>query len=126
MLLPADRAVRVDRWLLAARLFKTRGEAQQACSGGRVKINGNSVKPSHLVKCGDEVRAEAPRGLVVLIVRELAEKRQSAELARQLYEDHSPPPPPKEERTELPQRDRGTGRPTKADRRALQRLRGES
>lgn len=126
MLLPADRAVRVDRWLLAARLFKTRGEAQQACSGGRVKINGNSVKASHLVKCGDEVRAEAPRGLVVLIVRELAEKRQSAELARQLYEDHSPPPPPKEERTELPQRDRGTGRPTKADRRALQRLRGES
>ncbi|SRR5690606_25059856 len=126
MLLPADRAVRVDRWLLAARLFKTRGEAQQACSGGRVKINGNSVKPSHLVKCGDEVRAEAPRGLVVLIVRELAEKRQSPELARQLYEDHSPPPPPKEERTELPQRDRGTGRPTKADRRALQRLRGES
>lgn len=126
MLLPADRAVRVDRWLLAARLFKTRGEAQQACSGGRVKINGNSVKASHLVKCGDEVRAEAPRGLVVLIVRELAEKRQSPELARQLYEDHSPPPPPKEERTELPQRDRGTGRPTKADRRALQRLRGES
>ena len=119
-----DRAVRIDRWLLATRLFKTRGSAQQACSGGRVKINGLAVKPSHLLKCGDEVRAEAPRGHVVLVVRELAEKRQSAELARQLYEDHSPPPPPKEERVDNAVRERGAGRPTKADRRALERLRG--
>lgn len=119
-----DRAVRIDRWLLATRLFKTRGSAQQACSGGRVKINGLAVKPSHLLKCGDEVRAEAPRGQVVLVVRELAEKRQSAELARQLYEDHSPPPPPKEERVDNAIRERGAGRPTKADRRALERLRG--
>ncbi len=118
-------AIRVDRWLTAARLYKTRGAAQTACSGGLVHINGQAVKPSHLVKCGDEVRAEAPRGPVVLIVRQLAEKRLSATLARELYEDRSPPPPPREERIGIAVRDRGAGRPTKADRRALERLKGE-
>jgi ribosome-associated heat shock protein Hsp15 len=118
-------ATRVDRWLTAARLYKTRGQAQTACSGGLVHVNGQSVKASHLVKCGDEVRAEAPRGSVVLIVRHVAEKRLSASLARELYEDRSPPPPPREERIGIPMRDRGTGRPTKADRRAMDRLKGE-
>lgn len=118
-------ATRIDRWLTAARLYKTRGEAQTACSGGLVHVNGQAVKPSHLVKCGDEIRAEAPRGPVVLIVRHLAEKRLSATLARELYEDRSPPPPPREERIGIPLRDRGTGRPTKADRRAMERLKGE-
>jgi ribosome-associated heat shock protein Hsp15 len=118
-------ATRVDRWLTAARLYKTRGDAQVACSGGLVHVNGQAVKPSHLVKCGDEVRAEAPRGPLVLIVRHIAEKRLSATLARELYEDRSPPPPPREERIGLPVRDRGTGRPTKADRRAMDRLKGE-
>lgn len=118
-------ATRVDRWLTAARLYKTRGDAQAACSGGLVHVNGQAVKPSHLVKCGDEVRAEAPRGPVVLIVRHLAEKRLSATLARELYEDRSPPPPPREERIGVAVRERGAGRPTKADRRALERLKGE-
>jgi ribosome-associated heat shock protein Hsp15 len=86
-----------------------------------VKVNGDSVKPSHPVRVGDEVRAEAPRGLVVWVVLALAEKRLSASLAAALYEDRSPPPPPREE--VLAQRERGTGRPTKADRRALDRLR---
>src|SRR6187549_1505471 len=95
-------ATRVDRWLTAARLYKTRGDAQVACSGGLVHVNGQAVKPSHLVKCGDEVRAEAPRGPLVLIVRHIAEKRLSATLARELYEDRSPPPPPREERIGLP------------------------
>lgn len=115
-------AVRVDRWLLAARLFKTRSLAQQACVGGKVKLNGQPAKPGHLVKVGDEVRAESARGLRVLIVRGVAEKRLSAPLAALLYEDHSPPPPPKEEI--VAQRERGAGRPTKAERRALDRLRG--
>jgi len=115
--------VRLDRWLVAARIFKTRGDAQVACTGGKVKLNGSAVKAGHDVKRGDEIRAEAPRGSLVLIVRDLGEKRLSAPLARELYEDHSPPPPAKEELIAV--RDRGAGRPTKADRRALERLRGD-
>ena len=114
--------VRIDQWLSAARLFKSRTLARDACAGGHVKINGTSVKPSHSVAIGDEVRASAPRGLVVVKVLGLAEKRLSPPLARALYEDHSPPPPPRDEW--MPRRDHGAGRPTKADRRALARLRG--
>jgi ribosome-associated heat shock protein Hsp15 len=119
-----DGATRVDRWLTAARLYKTRAQAQTACTGGHVRVNGQPVKPSHLVKSGDEVRAEAPRGLVVLIVRHVAEKRLSTAMARELYEDRSPPPPPKEER-DFGLRERGAGRPTKADRRAVDKLKGD-
>jgi ribosome-associated heat shock protein Hsp15 len=117
--------VRIDQWLSASRLFKSRTLARDACAGGHVKINGASVKPSHPVAVGDEVRAFAPRGPVVVKVLGLAEKRLSPPLARLLYEDHSPPPPPKDEWA-APRRERGAGRPTKADRRALARLRGRS
>ena len=115
--------VRIDQWLSAARLFKSRTAARDACTGGHVKVNGATVKPSHVVQVGDEVRATAPRGIVVVKVLGTADKRLSPPLARALYEDHSPPPPPREEW--VPRRDRGAGRPTKADRRALQKLRGK-
>lgn len=115
------QTVRVDRWLCAARLFKSRTLAQKACDGGLVKINGSSVRPSHLLKVGDRVSAQAPRGSVVLEVLAIEEKRQSPVRARELYLDHSPPPPKREER--VAQRDRGAGRPTKADRRAMDQLR---
>ncbi len=114
-------SVRIDRWLCAARLYKTRSLSQQACTGGLVKLNGANVKASHPVRRGDEVRAESPRGVIVWQVVDLADKRLSAALAQQLYEDHSPPPPPKEERVAA--RERGAGRPTKSERRALDRLR---
>jgi ribosome-associated heat shock protein Hsp15 len=114
--------IRIDRWLTATRVFKSRTLAQAACEAGHVRINDVHAKASHLVKIGDEVRAFAPRGTVVLIVKGLAEKRLSAALAQLLYDDHSPPPPPKEERVAV--RERGAGRPTKADRRATSRLRG--
>jgi len=117
-------SVRIDRWLCATRLFKTRTQAQQACAGGRVKLNGTNVRPSHGIKPGDEVRAGAPRGPIVWKVGGLADKRLSAPLAQQLYEDHSPPPPPKEELVGL--RERGTGRPTKHERRAMDRFRGKA
>lgn len=113
--------VRIDRWLCATRLYKSRSLSQEACVGGLVKVNGNHVKPSHPVKLGDEVRAEAARGLVVWLVKGLAEKRLSAELAAALYDDKSPPAPPREEA--VAPRERGAGRPTKAERRALDRLR---
>lgn len=117
-------SVRVDQWLSAARIFKSRTLARDACAGGHVKVEGTAVKPSQPVRVGDEVRATAPRGLVVVKVLALAEKRLSPPLARALYEDHSPPPPPKEER--MPSRDRGAGRPTKSDRRALTKWRGQA
>jgi ribosome-associated heat shock protein Hsp15 len=113
--------VRIDRWLVAARIFKTRGLAQLACGGGHVTVNGQGVKASQNIKRGDEVRVQGPRGLLVLVARELADKRLSAPAAKELYEDNSPPPPPKEEL--IAPRERGAGRPTKADRRALERLR---
>lgn len=117
--------VRLDRWLVAARIFKTRGLAQEACAGGRVKVNGRSVKASTLVKRQDELRVEGPWGLKVLRVREYAEKRLSAPAAQLLYDDESPPPPPKAEVLVAAVRERGAGRPTKADRRALDRLRDD-
>lgn len=113
---------RIDKWLTAARVFKSRTLAQAACEAGHVRVNEQAVRPSHGVRIGDEVRAFAPRGSIVLVVKGLADKRLSAALAQLLYDDHSPPPPPKEERVAV--RERGAGRPTKADRRALSRLRG--
>jgi ribosome-associated heat shock protein Hsp15 len=117
---PMD-SVRIDRWLCASRLYKTRSLSQKACTGGLVKLNGIPVRPSHPVRPGDEIRAEATRGTVVWMVTAVAEKRLSAPDAQKLYEDHSPPPPPREEVTAP--RTRGSGRPTKAERRALDRLR---
>ncbi len=86
-----------------------------------MKVNGNAARSSQPVAVGDELRAQAPRGLVVLKVLALAPKRLGPVPARELYEDHSPPPPPKEQLMGL--RLRGAGRPTKADRRAMERLR---
>lgn len=113
--------VRIDQWLNAARIYKSRTTASEACVAGHVKLNGQQVRPSHLVKTGDEIRALCPRGPVVLEVLALADKRLSPPKARELYLDHSPPPPPREERVAV--RERGAGRPTKADRRALEKLR---
>ncbi len=115
--------IRIDRWLTATRVFKSRTLAQAACEAGHVRINDVQVKASQPVKIGDEVRAFGPRGTSIFVVKGLAEKRLSAALAQLLYDDHSPPPPPKEERVAV--RERGAGRPTKADRRALSRLRGD-
>ena len=114
-------SVRIDRWLCAARLYKSRTTATDACSGGRVKLNGSTARPSQPLRVGDEVRAQAPRGLVVLEVVALADKRLSPPKARELYVDHSPASPPSE--PHVGTRARGAGRPTKADRRALQRFR---
>ena len=115
--------MRLDKWLSAARIYKSRTAAQEACTAGHVAVNGLTARSSHALVVGDEVTARAPRGLAVLEVLVLGEHRLSAAKARELYVDHSPPPPPREER--VAPRERGSGRPTKADRRALDRFRGE-
>jgi ribosome-associated heat shock protein Hsp15 len=116
------QSVRVDRYLCAARFYKSRTLAAEACDAGHVEINGETAKASRLIRIGDEIKALAPRGRIVIVVRELEDKRQGAPRAKELYEDHSPPPVERETKVAL--RDRGAGRPTKADRRAIARLRG--
>lgn len=115
-------SVRLDRWLAAARVFRSRTLAAKACAGGAVRVNEGNVKPHHALRVGDEVRVARERGPRILRVIALAEKRLSPALARELYEDHSPPPEPR--RPRVAARDRGAGRPTKRDRRLLQRLKG--
>lgn len=117
----ATAQVRLDRWLCAARVFKSRTLAATACGAGHVSVNGRAVRASHAVKVGDEVRAKPPRGPVVLIVVKLADKRLAPKDAVLLYEDRSPPPPPPDE--PVFRRERGSGRPTKADRRKLDKMR---
>ena len=115
--------VRLDLWLCSARIYKSRTQAQQGCEAGHVQVNDVAAKSSRLVRIGDKISARAPRGLTILVVRGIQNKRLSATLARELYEDQSPPPLPREER--IAPRARGAGRPTKSERRSLVRLRGD-
>ena len=114
--------VRLDKWLIASRMFKTRTLAQEACDGGHVTVNDHTAAPGRAVKSGDLVVAATPGGKRILRITGLAERRGPTELARTLYDDLTPPAPPSEEPLAL--RDRGAGRPTKRDRRVLDRTRG--
>jgi ribosome-associated heat shock protein Hsp15 len=115
--------VRLDVWVSSVRLFKTRSAASSACRGGHVAVNGHKAKPSTLVQIGDRVTALTSGGERIAVVRRLIEKRVGAAVALTCYEDLTPPPPPKEEIALVAVRDRGTGRPTKRERRQLDRLR---
>jgi ribosome-associated heat shock protein Hsp15 len=117
-------SVRADAWTWAVRLYPTRAAAGAACKGGHVKVNGASAKPSQPVKVGDSVRAVTPGGERVVVVTGLISKRTSATLAVQHFEDRTPPAPAREERAVAAVRERGSGRPTKRDRRLTEALRG--
>jgi len=121
----SESAVRIDRWLWAARLFRSRSLAAQACDGGKVDVNGHAVKPHKAVRSGDLVEVTLPvTGKRKLRVVGVTERRGPATAARLLYEDLTPPPPPREViRDTLPRRERGSGRPTKRDRRHIDRFR---
>ena len=122
-----DEAVRLDRWLWAARFYKSRSLAADACDGGKIEVNGHSAKPHKLVRVNDTVVFTHPSGPKELKVLALSEKRGPFSEARLLYEDHSPPPPPREKPFYVappPLRGQGTGRPTKRERRETERLRG--
>lgn len=114
--------VRVDKWLWAARFFKTRTLATEACDGGHTQVNDDTAKPAKSVKVGDMIRVTTAGGRRIVKVIALAEARGPAEKARLLYEDHTPPAPLDQP---FALRDRGEGRPTKRDRRQLLRIRGE-
>ncbi|OIJ69053.1 ribosome-associated heat shock protein [Streptomyces mangrovisoli] len=117
-------SVRVDSWIWAVRLIKTRSLGATACRGGHVQVNGDRVKPAHSLRVGDEVRVRHEGHERVVIVKRLIRKRVGAPVAVQCYIDNSPPPPPREAVAPAGIRDRGTGRPTKRDRRDMERLRG--
>lgn len=115
---------RLDKWLWAVRIFKTRTLAADACKNGRVAINGTNSKPSRTVKVGDEVSVRKPPVTYTFKVLQAIEKRVGAKLLPDIIENITPP-----EQFEILEmsrisgfvnRAKGTGRPTKKDRRALE------
>lgn len=120
--------VRVDKWLWAARFFKTRSLAAEAVDGGKVHVNGDRAKPAKAVKPGDEVRLRLGPYEHVVIVRGTSERRGPAPEAQRLYEETAAS---REVREKLhwqltkaaPAMEPAPGRPTKQDRRALERFR---
>ncbi len=118
--------VRIDAWVWAVRLYKTRTAAAAAVKAGHVKLNAVAIKPSSPVVVGDRVRVWVDHRLYDVEVSRLISKRVGAPIARECYVDHSPLPPPKEILASQPRRDRGAGRPTKKERREIDRLRGRS
>ncbi len=121
-------AVRIDKWLWAARFYKTRSLAQQAVEGGKVKLNGERVKPAREVKPGDALTIATGGCEWLLTVKALAERRGSAEVARGLYVESEESRARRqlmvEARRLMPDPSLGIkGRPTKRERRALERFR---
>jgi ribosome-associated heat shock protein Hsp15 len=126
---PLDE-VRLDVWLDVSCLFKTRSEAQRACKGGKVEVNGQPGKPHRMVRAGDVV--ELTRGFGAkqsVVVRALAERSIPKAEARTLYEDRTPQPSADEIATRRAERvfraaQAAAGRPDKRQRRAVTKLRG--
>ncbi|HLT16078.1 MAG TPA: RNA-binding S4 domain-containing protein [Acidimicrobiales bacterium] len=114
---------RVDKWVWAIRLFKTRADATEACRGGHVKVNGKTAKPATPVVVGDRVHVRVHGRDRDVEVAQVIDKRVGAPVAVTCYVDHTPPPA-EEDRVRVATRERGAGRPTKRDRRAIDRLRG--
>ena len=118
--------VRIDKYLWSIRVFKTRSEATDACKGGKVRVNGNDIKPSRDVKVGDVIVVRKGAVTYTYKVLALIDKRQGAALVPNYAENLTP----QEELDKLRapvetfflKRDRGTGRPTKKDRRQMEAL----
>jgi ribosome-associated heat shock protein Hsp15 len=125
--------VRLDKWLKVTRLVKTRSRAAELCSGRHVKVNGRNAKPSHLIKVGDTIAIRFPSRNRTVDVVALAEKPVPAAAARELYLEHLPQL--SQESAEMldifmkldakrRRERRGKGRPTKLERRNLDKLKG--
>lgn len=124
-----EQGVRIDKWLWAARLYKTRAMATEAIKGGKVKMNDAPIKPSREVKEGDVIQVQIEQLHKVVQVKQLIRNRVSAKVVPDVYTDLTP----KEEyeRIEFMHaykaewRDRGAGRPTKKERRMMDKLKDE-
>jgi ribosome-associated heat shock protein Hsp15 len=122
-----EKDIRIDKWLWAVRIFKTRSQATEACRKGKILINDTAVKPSHTVKINEIIRIKYPPAIFSYLVKGLLEKRLSVKEVIHFVENITP----HEELDKLTQadtffikRDKGTGRPTKKDRRTLDKMRG--
>lgn len=119
----ANDTARIDKWLWAARIFKTRSIAASACKNGRVTINGVNVKPAHMIKTGETVNVKKPPITFSFKVLQCIEQRVGAKLIPQIYENVTDAK--QYELLEMSRisgfvdRARGTGRPTKKERRSL-------
>jgi len=122
----APFSVRVDAWTWAVRLYKTRTQATAACRAGHVRVNGDRAKPAVLVRPGDRVVIRGGGTERTVEVVGILAKRVGAEVAARAYIDHTPAAPPPKFVAPPSVRDPGTGRPTKKERRQLDRLRGRS
>ncbi len=124
-----ENIVRMDKWLWAARLYKTRSLAADAIKGGKVKVDGNPVKPSREVKEGDVIQVQIDQLHKVVQVKTVIKNRVSAKQVPEIYNDLTP----KEEyeRIEFMHaykaewRDRGAGRPTKKERRMIEKMKDD-
>ncbi len=127
---PALTEVRLDVWLDVSCLFKTRSEAQRACKGGKVDVNGQSGKPHRTIKTGDQILISRESGRrQTIVVLALAEKSIPRADARLLYEDRTPPTPPEDVALRRAERvfraaQTAAGPPDKRQRRAIRKLRG--
>ncbi|OSM00415.1 RNA-binding S4 domain-containing protein [Magnetofaba australis] len=124
----SDDSVRLDRWLWAARFFKTRPLATEAVTGGHVHVNGQRVKPAKSLRVGDEL--EIQKGLLtfVVTVQDLSQQRGPASVAQQLYSETPESAAKREQEAEMRRMERLSrptlqpGRPNKRDRRLLSRV----
>ena len=118
--------VRIDKYLWSIRVYKTRSEATDACKGGKVKVNGSDIKPSKAVRPGDMIVARKGPVTYTYRVIELIDKRQGPKLVPNYAENLTPEEEIAKLRTPVEtfflKRDRGTGRPTKKDRRQMDSL----
>lgn len=118
--------IRIDKWLWAVRLFKTRTQASDACRGGKVKMDGQNVKPSRDIRVGEEIEVRTGAIRKKVAVKAILKNRIGAKLVDDYLEDLTP----SEEYEKLDmlkqlnyeKRDRGTGRPTKKNRRDIAKL----
>jgi ribosome-associated heat shock protein Hsp15 len=126
---PAPHRVRLDRWLWAARWYKTRSQAAQAIAGGKIRVNGERPKRARVIGLGEEVRVRKGPYEFHVVVRGLSEDRGPAATARTLYEE-TPASQAARALLALQLKSQpqitytGKGRPTKKDRRAIERLEG--
>ena len=120
----SDETQRLDKWLWFARFFKSRTLASRFCASGRLRVNGTRVsKAHHGLRPGDVLTFPKGPHIRVVEVRDLGVRRGPAAEARTLYDDLEPPPARRTAAAPVARRARGSGRPTKAERRATDRLR---
>jgi len=116
-------STRIDRYLVAIRLFKTRADAAAACTGSHVRVNGSIAKASTNVKVGDRIEAFVAKRARIVEVTKVIDKRVGRPIAVECYIDHSPPVEKTERVPPTAVRDAGAGRPTKRDRRKIDKWR---